>query len=75
MTLYNKIMLKVWLIVAIAVFAITTYMCLVDDYRQWIFYYLVSVIALLMYFVKKWMIKRMNAHLAFLEEEKRKQAL
>lgn len=65
-------MLKVWLIVAIAVFVITTYMCIVDDYRHWIFYYVVSLVALLMYFVKKWMVKRMEKHLSFLEEEKRK---
>ncbi|MBU2019573.1 MAG: hypothetical protein KJ941_08000 [Bacteroidetes bacterium] len=69
MGLYNKIMVKFWLIIAIIVFALTTYKCVVDDYRIWIYYYVIVAIALLMYFMKKWMIKRMEKHLAEMEKQ------
>ncbi len=67
MDLYNKIMTKVWLIIAMGAFAITTYKCLTEDYRQWIFYYIIVVVALFMYLVKVWMIKRMKKHLKEME--------
>lgn len=65
-------MVKVWLLIAIVVFTITTYMCITDDYRQWMYYYAIVGIALVMYFVKRYMMKRMEKHLEFLEQEKRK---
>lgn len=71
MELYNKIMTKVWLLVAIVVFVLTTYMCVTEDYRQWAFYYVIVVVALLMYFVKRWMMKRMTKHMEYLEEKKK----
>lgn len=72
MELYNKILIKVWLFIAIAVFGITTYMCIADDYRQWMYYYVIVLIALLMYFMKRWMIKRMNKHLEEMNERNAK---
>lgn len=63
MELYNKIMLKVWLIVAIVVFLFTTYKCVVEDYRQWVFMYVIPVIAFFMWMMKRWMMRRMEKHL------------
>ena len=69
MELYNKIMLKVWLVLAIAIFILTTIMCFVDDYRQWVFYYVVSLIALVMFLMKRYMIRRMEKHNEFLQNK------
>jgi predicted permease len=69
MELYNKIMLKVWLVVAIAIFILTTIMCFVDDYRQWVFYYFVSLIALVMFLMKRYMMRRMEKHNEFLQNK------
>lgn len=71
MQLYNKIMLYFWLFAAIVVFLITTYMSMTDGIKKWGFYYIFVVIALMMFVVKKWMMKRMEKHMQFLEEKKR----
>ena len=71
MQLYNKIMLYFWLSAAIVVFVITTYMSMTDGIKKWGFYYIFVVIALMMFVVKKWMMKRMEKHMQFLEEKKR----
>jgi SNF family Na+-dependent transporter len=64
MKLYNKIMVKFWLIMSIVVFVLTTYKCIVDDYRQWVYYYVIALVALFMYYMKRWMIRRMLKHMA-----------
>ena len=70
MTLYNKIMLKFWLIVAIVIPIVVTYLCITDSFKMWGSYYVFSIIALFMYFTRRWMMKRMEKHLKFLEEQK-----
>jgi len=72
MEIYNRIMTYVWLIAGIAIFLITTFMSLTDDVRKWGFYYLFSVIAFGMFFMKRWMVKRMNKHAAFLQDQQNK---
>jgi hypothetical protein len=71
MEYYNRIMTYVWLIAGISIFIFTTIMCVKEDYRKWIFYYLMSAISFLMYFLKRWMVKRMQKHLDFLETERK----
>ena len=60
-------MSKVWLIIAIAVFILTTYQCIVSDYRQWMYYYIIVFVALMMWLMKKWMMLRVQKHQAYLE--------
>jgi len=74
MQLYNKIMTYFWLAMAIVSFFVITYKGFMFGFKYWSVYYLFSVIALGMYFLKKWMIKRMNKHAAYLEEQKKNQA-
>lgn len=62
-------MTYVWLIAGIAIFALTTVMSLADDVRKWGFYYVFSLIAFLMFFMKRWMVKRMKKHLQFMQEQ------
>ena len=71
MNFYNKIMLKFWLIVAIVIPIVVTYLCITDSFKLWGSYYVFSIIALFMYFTRKWMMKRMEKHLKFLEEQKK----
>ncbi len=69
METYNKIMRFFWLGMAIVTFIIVTYSCIFDDYKTWIFYYIFPVIAFIMYWMKTWMMKRMQKHQQFLEDK------
>lgn len=69
MQLYNKIMLYFWLLAAIAIFLLTTFMGMSEGFNKWAYYYIFVVIALLMYIVKKWMMNRMEKHLKYMEEQ------
>lgn len=69
MQLYNKIMLYFWLLAAIAIFLVTTFMVMTEGFNKWAYYYIFVVIALLMYVVKKWMMNRMEKHLKYMEEQ------
>ena len=73
MNLYNKVMLYFWLAAAIVIFVITSYMSFTEGFKKWGFYYIFVGSALLMFLVKRWMMKRMEKHLAYMEEEKKKQ--
>lgn len=66
---YNQIMIKVWLFIAIAIFVLTAVMCVIDDWRKWIFYFLFAGLAFLMHLMKKWMVKRMNNHVEYMSEQ------
>lgn len=72
MHFYNKIMLYFWLVAAIVIFLITSYMSFSEGLKKWGFYYIFVAIALMMFFFKKWMMNRMEKHLQFLEEQKNK---
>jgi len=69
MEFYNRIMTYVWLIAGIAIFIISTYMSLTDDIKKWGFYYIFSLVAFMMFFMKRWMVKRMQKHIQFMEEQ------
>lgn len=65
-------MLYFWLVAAIVIFLITSYMSFSEGLKKWGFYYIFVAIALMMFFFKKWMMNRMEKHLQFLEEQKNK---
>jgi cell division protein FtsW (lipid II flippase) len=62
-------MLYFWLLAAIAIFLVTTFMVMTEGFNKWAYYYIFVVIALLMYVVKKWMMNRMEKHLKYMEEQ------
>lgn len=66
-------MLYFWLAAAIVIFVITSYMSFNEGFKKWGFYYIFVGSALLMFLVKRWMMKRMEKHMAYMEEEKKKQ--
>jgi len=58
-----------WLLVALVSFGLVTYNGFKLGFDRWASYYVFSGIALLMYFMKKWMMKRVEKHQAFLKEK------
>jgi len=54
---------------AVFLFIVVTYMAISEGFRKWAFYYVFAGIALLMFIVRKWMIKRMEKHMKYLEEQ------
>jgi len=73
MGIYNKIMLYFWLAMFVVIAAVVTFMGFREGFERWAFYYVFAVIALLMYIVRRWMMKRMIKHLAWMEEQKKQQ--
>jgi quinol-cytochrome oxidoreductase complex cytochrome b subunit len=71
MEFYNRIMTYVWLIAGIAIFIVSTYMSITDDIKKWGFYYIFSLVAFMMFFMKRWMVKRMQKHIQYLEDQKK----
>ncbi|MGV3632315.1 MAG: hypothetical protein ACO1O6_13990 [Bacteroidota bacterium] len=73
MELYNKIMTFFWLLLSVGSAIVITYFGFTEGFNRWTYYYAVPVVALVMYFFKKWMVKRMHRHMEYLNE-KNKQA-
>lgn len=63
-------MLYFWLAAAIIIFLVVSYMSYSEGIKKWGYYYIFVVTALMMFFVKKWMMNRMEKHLKFLEEKR-----
>lgn len=69
MNFYNKIMLYFWLAAAILIFIVITYLSITEGFKKWSFYYVFAFLAFLAFITRKWMMKRMEKHLQFLEEQ------
>ena len=70
MLTYNKIMRYVWLIGTIVSFLIVTIMGIKEGFKTWVHFYTFPVIGLMMFLMKSWMMKRMEKHLQYLEQQK-----
>lgn len=72
---YNKIMLYFWLFLGVFVAIGVTYMGITEGFSKWMTSYTFSVLAFLMFFMRRYMIRRMEKHTAYLaEQEKNKEA-
>lgn len=76
MNFYNKIMLYFWLAVAVVIIVGTSYLCLTVDsgFKRYGYSYIFGGIAILMFFFKRWMMRRVEKHMKFLEEQKNQAA-
>ncbi|NDB34241.1 MAG: hypothetical protein EB023_02605 [Flavobacteriia bacterium] len=72
MKTYNVIMSYFWLLIALISFIIVTYNCFNFGFSRWGSYYVFTAVAVGMYFMKKWMMKRMAKHEAYLKEQSTK---
>ena len=69
MNKYNQLMLKFWLVVSIILPLVITYFVITDGFKKWGQYYVLAIFTFLMYIVRRWMMKRMQKHLEFLEDK------
>ncbi|MEY3592407.1 MAG: hypothetical protein RLZZ38_1383 [Bacteroidota bacterium] len=60
---YNIISGYFWLAVAALSFLTVCYKIVTEGAQTWAAYFIVPAMALIMYFTKKWMMKRMKKHL------------
>lgn len=69
MKTYNKIMEMFWLAVGVVVIIMVTYMGFTEGFGSWAAYYFFALMALLTYTMRRFMRKRMEKHVRYLEEE------
>lgn len=69
MKTYNNIMLYFWLAASIVLFIVVTYMGITEGFRKWAFYYVFAGLAFLAFITRRWMLKRMEKHMKYLEEQ------
>jgi len=69
MKIYNIIMSYFWMVVALGSFGVVTYNGITLGFDRWASYYVFTAIALGMFFMKKWMMKRTEQHQAYLREQ------
>lgn len=62
-------MLNFWLVVGIVLLVFVSYKSFTDGLNKWGYYYVFVGLALLMYVTRKFMMKRMQKHLEYLEEK------
>lgn len=67
---YNKMSGYLWLVIAGLSFLAITFKIATEGAQTWLAYYVVPVMALLMYGTKKWMMKRMQRHLEEMVQQK-----
>lgn len=66
---YNQIMIKFWLLMAIAITAFITVKGFQDGFSNWAPYYVFAGLALLAYLLRKFMVKRMEKMEQFQREQ------
>ena len=71
---YNKIMLYFWLFAGILIAIGVTYMGVTEGFDKWLTSYIFSALAILMFFMRRYMLRRMEKHVAFLAKQKEEEA-
>lgn len=64
-------MLYFWLLLSIASAVVVTFMGFKEGFNRWTFYYSISISALLMFFAKRWMMKRFEKHMEYLKNQEK----
>ena len=66
---YNQIMLYFWLLVGTFALIAVTYFGINEGFDKWAYYYVFAVLAFLMFFMRRYMMRRMKKHMEFLNEK------
>jgi hypothetical protein len=69
MKTYNKVMQWFWLGMTIFTLIYVTYNVINEGFRQWGMYYIFAGVTLFFFYVRKFMIKRMEKHQDFLNQK------
>lgn len=70
---YNKIMEKLWLIITISIALLVTFMGIKEGFGTWWFYYIFALMTFGTYTLRRFMRKRMEKHMAYLNEQANKE--
>jgi flagellar biosynthesis protein FliQ len=62
-------MLYFWLVVGIVSLIVVSFNCITVGVDKWGLYFSMPLIAFLMFFFKRWMMKRMEKHMDFLKSQ------
>lgn len=71
---YNQVMLYFWLFAGAFGLIAVTYFGIQEGFDKWTYYYIFPGMAILMYFMRRYMMKRMQKHMEFLEEKEKNDA-
>lgn len=69
---YNQIMLYFWLFVGVFALVAVTYFGIIEGFDKWAYYYIFPGLAILMFLMRRYMMKRMQKHLEYLQELEKK---
>lgn len=58
-----------WLVLTIVIVTYTTFKVITEDFRQWGTFYIFAAITLFFYFIRRFMMKRMEKHQAYLNQK------
>lgn len=73
MKTYNNIMEKFWLFAGIAMVLVITVLGFKEGFDRWYPYYVFPALAFFAWLMRRFMRKRMEKHIKFLEEQKNKE--
>jgi len=62
-------MLTLWLVVSILSAIVVTFKGITEGFDRWYSYYILTGISLFMYVTRRWMMKRMDKHMDFLNNK------
>ncbi|MGM0478558.1 MAG: hypothetical protein ACQERC_04990 [Bacteroidota bacterium] len=71
MRTYNKIMQNFWLLVSLAIVVAVTYKGFAEGFERWAVYYIFAVMTIGLFFLRRYMMKRMERHQDFLKEKEK----
>lgn len=64
-------MLYFWLLVGTFALIAVTYFGFKEGFDKWAYYYIFAVLAFLMFFMRRYMMRRMKKHMAYLAEQEK----
>lgn len=72
METYNRIMQFFWLAMAVVIGVSVTYMSISESFEKWGFNYVFAVLALFVFLVRRYMMRRMKKHQEYLNNQHNK---
>lgn len=62
-----------WLSIGTLIVLVVTVMGFQEGFNRWVFYYALAALAFAYYFLRRFMRRRMEKHIQWMEEEKKRQ--
>jgi len=68
---YNQFMLKLWLVASIVIPIVVTYQVYKHGFKEYGGYYILAAFTIAIYFLRRYMMKRMEKHLQYMKEQEK----